>query len=390
MTNKSIDRQNIRDWKQLFKDNLKNPIIDRSRLSINFSVGAGPNKLFFGGNFKFNENLNFKVAVGIFGSHFREVKESEIQNEIDIAKKLIHPNIVRLFGYCPQKEVKVVTIEKDNVIENNEEKDEWDISSLKNFDPKLVPSNNVSIVTDLLDTSVLQILKNEKYPTYLTPETCFHITHSVAQAINFLHNNFHSQICVMRHLTPTKIYVSVDKGVVKIGGFSEMIDIPRDVKKRNFINVSNTLNISYVKTDFISPEVHCFHIQDTVEKKTKKIYQKFQIKDYDEKCDIFSFSVIILSLLSYLSTKTLLPFIVLNSQKYKNNLEALLNGERFKLPTGIYPSDPKKVKEEVSSSDHIKTFLCDLMIMCWDKSPQKRPSAIKICELMNEAMKKYF
>lgn len=88
----------------------------------------------------------------------------------------------------------------------------------------------------------------------------------------------------------------------------------------------------YLKEEYVAPEVLCFYSQNRYEEKIKKKFQKFKIKGYDEKCDIYSFSIILLSLLTYLSQKTIQPFNLENQRKYFSSLEALLSGERYVLP----------------------------------------------------------
>ena len=125
--------------------------------------------------------------------------------------------------------------------------------------------------------------------------------------------------------------------------------------------------------------------------------------------------MIIYSLLSFISLKTVVLFPYENFNKYVSTLHALLSGERYTLPAGkkkkkkkkkkcfnsqknpgVFPSDNKTsktnavyVEDQPSFRDNlVKTFLCDLMIRCWDKNPQNRPSSNQIVELLEQTVKK--
>jgi len=190
--------------------------------------------------------------------------------------------------------------------------------------PKLVEAiggyfdqNTAYIVTELLDMNLLQVLQHRSINLQFNAK--LKIAIDVAEAMEFLH----SRNVVHRDLKSVNVLVNRYTMVAKVCdfGLSRVIDC------------TSTLTGNIGTVGWIAPEI-------------------FQNKQYTEKCDVYSFGIILYELVAQI-----LPFKDVPS---------------FKIPSmvvkGIRPTIPAEVLA-VTPKDYL-----DLMKMCWHGTSSKRPS----------------
>eukprot|EP00026_Physarum_polycephalum_P000524 Phypoly_transcript_00525.p1 GENE.Phypoly_transcript_00525~~Phypoly_transcript_00525.p1 ORF type:complete len:758 (+),score=90.30 Phypoly_transcript_00525:142-2415(+) len=190
--------------------------------------------------------------------------------------------------------------------------------------PKLVEAiggyfdqNTAYIVTELLDMNLLQVLQHRSINLQFNAK--LKIAIDVAEAMEFLH----SRNVVHRDLKSVNVLINRYTMVAKVCdfGLSRVIDC------------TSTLTGNIGTVGWIAPEI-------------------FQNKQYTEKCDVYSYGIILYELITQL-----LPFKDIPS---------------FKIPTmvvkGTRPTIPAEILA-VTPKDYL-----DLMKACWHSSSSKRPS----------------
>jgi len=185
----------------------------------------------------------------------------------------------------------------------------------------------VLLVTELLDCNLYEFLRNR---TIMDLGSKIKLAMDIAEGMAFLH----SRNIIHRDLKSVNVLLSLsDPITAKVCdfGLSRVMDT----------TCKMTGNVGTVA--WIAPEV-------------------FQNKKYSEKCDIYSYGVILYELMTHL-----IPFKEVNAFRIPS---AVVKGQRPAFPPNMSQLAPKAYIE--------------LMKACWNPNPQKRPSFVQILQRLGD------
>ena len=113
-----LQNENVQNWKEAFIKTYKSPEISRERLTIKSVKGIGPFKSVYNGEYKFLPKIKYPVAIAVYYSYYLMENKQEVEREIDLMKRLRHPNIIRFFGFTTGKQNHPWIIEGENLGKN--------------------------------------------------------------------------------------------------------------------------------------------------------------------------------------------------------------------------------------------------------------------------------
>jgi serine/threonine protein kinase len=111
---------------------------------------------------------------------------------------------------------------------------------------------------------------------------------------------------------------------------------------------------------------------------------------YDNKCDIFSFGIIMYQTLTQVSDNEIYPtdlngkkidFLLSNDRNFRPIInEKLKNNEQYKEYIGMFIF--------IKFNFILKNFFLELMIKCWDFEPRSRPDFNEISKILESILVK--